>query len=57
VTFLERGDNATLDVAAYVLGILAASLPRNTHSEMYLSIGFGGMGVRVLVALADAAHV
>jgi hypothetical protein len=57
VTFLERADNATLDVTAEILGLPAASLPRNTRSEMSLPIRFGGMGVRDLVALADAAHV
>jgi hypothetical protein len=57
VTFLERADNATLDVAAEILGLSAASLPRNTRSEMSLPIRFGGMGVGDLVALADAAHV
>jgi hypothetical protein len=57
VTFLERADNATLDVAAEILGLFAASLPRNTRSEMSLTIRFGGMGVGDLVALADAANV
>jgi hypothetical protein len=57
VTFLECPDNAILDVAAEILGLLAASLPLNTRSEMSLPIRFGGMGVRDLVALADAAHV
>jgi hypothetical protein len=57
VTFLESADNATLDVAAEILGLPAASLPRNTRSEVSLSIRFGGMGVWDLVALADAAHV
>jgi hypothetical protein len=57
VTFLERVDNATLDVAVVILGLPGASLPRNTRSEMSLSIRFGGMGVGDLVALADAAHV
>jgi hypothetical protein len=57
VTFLERAHNATLDVAAEILGLLAASLPRNTRSEMSLPIRFGGLGVGDLVALADAAHV
>jgi hypothetical protein len=57
VTFLERADNATLDVAAGILGLSAASLPRNTRSEMSLLIRFGGMGLRDLVSLADAAHV
>jgi hypothetical protein len=57
VTFLERGDNATLDVAAEILGLPAASLPRNIRSEMSLPIRFGGMGVGDFVALADAAHV
>ena len=38
VTFLERADNATLDVAAEILGLPAASLPRNTRSEMSLPI-------------------
>jgi hypothetical protein len=57
VTFLERADNATLDVEAEILGIPEAGLPRKTRSEMSLSIRFGGMGVEDLVALADAAHV
>jgi hypothetical protein len=57
VTFLERVDNATLDVAAEILGLLAVSLPRNTSSEMSLPIRFGGMGVGDLVALPDTAHV
>jgi hypothetical protein len=55
VTFLERANNATLDVAAEILGLPAASLPRNTRSEMSLPIRFGGMAVGDLVALADAA--
>jgi L-alanine-DL-glutamate epimerase-like enolase superfamily enzyme len=46
VTFLERVDNATLDVAAKILGLPAASLPRNPRSEMSLPIRFGGMGWR-----------
>jgi hypothetical protein len=54
VTFLERVDNATLDVAAEILGLFAVSLPRNTRSEMSLPIRLGGMGVG---DLADAAHV
>jgi hypothetical protein len=57
VTFLERADNSTLDVAAEILGLPAASLPRNTRSEMSLPIRFGSMGVGDFVALADAAHV
>jgi hypothetical protein len=57
VTFLERADNATLDVAVEILGLPAASLPRNTRSEMSLPKRFGGMGVGDLVALADAAYV
>jgi hypothetical protein len=44
VTFLERADNATLDAAAEILGLLAASLPRNTRSDMSLPIRFEGMG-------------
>jgi L-alanine-DL-glutamate epimerase-like enolase superfamily enzyme len=56
VTFLEPADNATLDVAAEILGLPAASLPGNTRSEMSLPVHFGGMGVGDLVALADAAH-
>jgi hypothetical protein len=55
VTFLERTDNATLDVAAEILGLPATSLPSNTRSEMPLPIRFGGMGVGDLVALADSA--
>jgi hypothetical protein len=57
VTFLERVDNATLDVAAEILGRYAARLPLKTPSEISLPIRFGGMGVGDLVALADAAHV
>jgi hypothetical protein len=57
VTFLERADNATLDVAAEILGLPAASLLRNTRSEMSLPIRFGGKGVGDLVTLADAALV
>jgi hypothetical protein len=57
VTIFERDDNATLDVAAEILGLPAASLPRNTGSEMSLPIRYGGMGVGDLVALADAGHV
>jgi hypothetical protein len=57
VTFLERVDNATHDVAAEILGLPATSIPRNTRSVMFLPIRFGGMGVEALVALADAAHV
>jgi hypothetical protein len=57
VTFLERADNATLDVAAEMLGLPAASLPRHSRSEMSLPMRFGGMRVGDLVALADAAHV
>jgi hypothetical protein len=57
VTFLERANNSTLDVAAEILGLPAASLPRDTRSHMSLPIRFGGMGVGDLVALADAAHV
>jgi hypothetical protein len=55
-TFFERADNAILGVAAEILGIPVASLPRNTRSEMSLPIRLGGMGVGDLVALADAAH-
>jgi hypothetical protein len=57
VTFLERTDYATLDVAAEILYLPAASLPRNTRSDMSFPRRFGGMGVGALVALADAAHV
>jgi hypothetical protein len=57
VTFLEHADNATLKLAAEILGLSAASLPRSTRSEMFLPIRFGGMGVGDLAALADAAHV
>jgi hypothetical protein len=56
-TFLERTNNSTLDVVAEILGLPAASLPRNTRSEMSLPIRFGVMGVENLVALVDAAHV
>jgi hypothetical protein len=38
VIFLERADNTTLDVAADILGLPAASLPRNTRSDMSLPI-------------------
>jgi hypothetical protein len=54
--FLERDGNATLGVAAEILGLPAASLPHNTRSEVFLPVRFG-MGVGDLVALADAAHV
>jgi hypothetical protein len=57
VTFLERANNATLDVAAEILSLPAASLPRNTRSEMSLPIRFGGMGLGDLVAFAGTAHV
>jgi hypothetical protein len=57
VTFLERADNATLDVAAEILGLPAASRPRNFRSEMSLPIRFGGMGVGNLAPLANSAHV
>jgi hypothetical protein len=57
VIFLERADNATLDVAAEILCLPAPSLPRNTRSDISLPISFRGMGVGDLVALADAAHV
>jgi hypothetical protein len=43
-TFLERTNNATCDVAAEILSLPAASLPRNTRSEMYLPKRFGGTG-------------
>jgi hypothetical protein len=57
VTFLERADNATLDLVAEILGLLASRLPRITCSEMSLPIRFRGTGVGDLVALADVAHV
>jgi hypothetical protein len=57
VTFLERAHNAILGEAAEILGLPAASLPRNTRTEMSLPIRFGGMGVGDLVAWADATHV
>jgi hypothetical protein len=57
VTFLERDDKSTLDVAAEILALPAASLPRNTRSDMSLPMRFEGMGVGDLVALANAAHV
>jgi hypothetical protein len=57
VTFLECADNATSDVAAETLSLSAASLQRNTRSEMSLSRRFGGMGVGDLVAFAYASHV
>jgi hypothetical protein len=57
VTILERADNVTLYVAAEILGLPSASLPRNTHSEISRPIRFEGMGVGDLVALADAARV
>jgi hypothetical protein len=57
VSFLERAYNATLDVAAELLGLPADSLPRSTRSDMSLPIRFGGMGVGDLAALADGAHV
>jgi hypothetical protein len=58
VTFLERADNATLDVVAEILSLNAASVSRNTRSNMPLPKSFGGMGVGVFVALlAGAAYV
>jgi hypothetical protein len=57
VTFLERADNATLDVAAAILGLPAPSLPRNICFDMSLPMRFRGMGVGDLIALAGAAHV
>jgi hypothetical protein len=57
MTFLERANNATLNVAAKILSLPTASLPRNTRSEMSRPICFGGMWVGDLVALVDAAHV
>jgi hypothetical protein len=58
VIFLERADiTVTLDVAAEILGLPAASLPRNTRFEMSLPMHFGGMGVGDFDALADSAHV
>jgi hypothetical protein len=47
LTFLKRAKNATLDMAAKILGLHAATLPRNTHSEMFLPICFRGIGVSV----------
>jgi hypothetical protein len=44
-SFLERTHNATLDMASEILGLPAASLPRNARSEISLPIRFGGMGV------------
>jgi hypothetical protein len=43
VTFLERANNAILEVAAEILGLPTASLPRNTRSEMSLPIRFGSI--------------
>jgi hypothetical protein len=57
MTFFERADNVTPDVAAEILGLPVASLPRNTRSEISLPTRFGSMGVGDLVALADAIHV
>jgi hypothetical protein len=57
VTFLGRADNAAPYVAAETLGLSAASLHRNTRSEMSLPMLFGGRGVGDLVAFADATHV
>jgi hypothetical protein len=48
---------ATIDVAAEILGLPAASLPHNICSEMHLPIRFGCMGVGDLFALVDMAHV
>jgi hypothetical protein len=56
-TFLEPDDIATLDVAAAILGLSAASLPRDTRSEMSVPLRFGGMGVGYLITFADLAHV
>jgi hypothetical protein len=57
VIFPERADNATLDVAAEMLGLPAPSLSRNTRSEMSLPARFGGMGDGDLDSFAGAAHV
>jgi hypothetical protein len=57
VAFFECADNTTLDVAAEILGLSAASLTRYTIFDMSLHMRSGGMGVRDLVALAHAAHV
>jgi hypothetical protein len=57
VTFPERADIGTLDVAAVMLGLPAASLPRNTRSDVSLPMRVEGMVVGHLSALADAAHV
>jgi hypothetical protein len=43
-------------VAAELLGLPTASLPRNNGSEMSLPKRFGGMGVGDLAALADTTH-
>jgi hypothetical protein len=58
VTFLERADTCILDVTAeIIIGFPAASLSRNSRSDMSLPICFGGMGLGDSAALADAAHV
>jgi hypothetical protein len=57
VAFLECADNTTLDVAAEILGLSAASPTRYTSSDMSFCMRFRGLGVRDLVALAHAAHV
>jgi hypothetical protein len=44
-TFLERVENATIDVAAKILGHPETSISRNTRYYMSLSIRFGGIGV------------
>jgi hypothetical protein len=56
-TFLESADTATLDVAAEILGIPAANLSCDTRSGISLPMRLEGMGVRKLVAMADADHV
>jgi hypothetical protein len=57
ILFLERTNTATLDVAAEIMGLPAASLPRHTRFEMSRSIRYGGMGTGDVAALADAARV
>jgi hypothetical protein len=58
INFLERADTGILDVTAeIIMGLPAASLSRNTRSEMSLPIRFGGMRVGDSAALVDVAHV
>jgi hypothetical protein len=57
VTLLERADNSMFNEVAEIFGLPAASLTRNTLSDMSLFIRFKSKGVGDLAALADAEHV